>query len=337
MKLSIEQIRKITKGAVRVQEEKDGVHFYRLTKEQEDVYKNIHPDFYQKTLSTAGVRMEFQTNSKTLFIKAITSESVSRLYFSFDIFVNGELNGYMDNFSNVELPEKYPNAKLPLGTFEKTFLLGEGEKRVCIHFPWSVVSVIEEISLEDGAFVEPVKSEKKMLVYGDSITHGYDALRPSHRYASRIADAIGAEEINKAVGGEQFFPELAEKKDDFVPDYIMVAYGTNDWDSTTEEIVREHCEGFYSALVKNYPNTPIFALTPVWRKNYSDYRVFGEFSKVDKLMRESLKAYKNITVISGFDFIPKDINYYADRVVHPNDAGFEHYFNNLYKEIEKII
>ena len=174
-----------------------------------------------------------------------------------------------------------------------------------------------------------------MLVYGDSITHGYDALRPSNRYASKIADVLGAEEINKAVGGEQFFPELAEQKDELNPDYIMVAYGTNDWDSTTEEIVREHCEGFYSALCKNYPNTPIFALTPVWRKNYSDYRVFGEFNKVEKLMSESLKRFKNITVISGYDLIPKDISYFADRIVHPNDKGFEYYFENLYKEMER--
>lgn len=337
MKLNIEKIREITKGAVRIEEESDGIHFYRLTKGQEDVYKNIHSEFYQKTLSTAGVRMEFKTDSKTLFMKTKISESISRRYFSFDVFVNGETIGYLDNFSNVELPEKYPNAQLPLGEFQKEFLLGEGEKKVCIYFPWSVVAAIEEIVIDDGAYIEPVKSEKKMLIYGDSITHGYDALRPSNRYASRIADALGVEEINKAVGGEQFFPELAEEKDDFIPDYIMVAYGTNDWDSTTEEIVREHCEGFYSALCKHYPDTPIFALTPVWRKNYCDYRVFGEFSKVEKLMRESLKAFENITVISGYDFIPKDISYFADRVVHPNDKGFEYYFQKLYEEMKRIL
>lgn len=336
MKLTLEQIRKITKGVVRVAEEQDGFHFYRLTEGQENVYKNVHPDFYRRTLATSGVRMEFVTDSKELFLKSVTSVCLGRYFFSFEVFVNDELIGCLDNFSDIELPGKYAGIQLPLGAYGKTFSLGEGEKKVCIHLPWSVLAVIEEMELDDGAFIEPVKTDKKMLVYGDSITQGYDALRPSHRYTYRIAEALGAEEINKAVGGEQFFPEFAEEKDDFVPDYILVAYGTNDWDSTTEEIVRKHCEGFYSALCRNYPDTPIFALSPTWRTQWEDYRIFGEFRKVDRLMRESLKDYKNITVISCFDFIPKDANYFADRVVHPNDAGFEHYFNNLYKEIKTI-
>ena len=34
MKLDLDQIKAITAGAVRVQEEQDGIHFYRFTKEQ---------------------------------------------------------------------------------------------------------------------------------------------------------------------------------------------------------------------------------------------------------------------------------------------------------------
>lgn len=337
MKLSMEQIEKITKGAVRVLKESDGFHFYRFTGEQEEVYEKVKPDFWSKTFSTAGIRMEFKTDSKELFLKAVISEGSSRKYFSFDVFVNGEPVGYLDNFSGVELPEKYNEADLPFGEFEKTFTLGDGEKTVCIYFPWSVKAVIEEIAIDDDATLEPIEAKKKLLVYGDSITHGYDALRPSHRYASQIAEAFGFEEINKAIGGEQFFPELAEQEDDFVPDYIMIAYGTNDWDSVTREVFREHCEGFFDALTKNYPDTPIFALTPVWRKRESEDRVFGSFTDVDPFMREILKPYKNITVISGYEFIPKDISYFADKSVHPNDMGFEHYFTNLYAELKSHI
>lgn len=336
MKLNIEQIRKITKGAVRIEEESDGFHFYRLTEGQANVYKNVKPEFYNRTLATSGVRMEFVTDSKTLSMKTITSNSIGRFYFSFEVFVNDRLIGCLDNFPDSGMPERYAGIQLPLGAYEKEFYLGIGEKKVCIHFPWSVNAVIKEIAVDDGAFIEEVKTDKKMLVYGDSITQGYDAQRSSSRYAYRIADALGAEEINKAVGGEQFFPEFAEEKDDFVPDYILVAYGTNDWDSTTEEIVREHCQGFYSALHKNYPETPIFAISPVWRTQWQDERIFGDFGKVDTIIRDCVKDYENITVITGFYFIPQDINYFADRIVHPNDAGFEHYFKNLYKEIRKI-
>ena len=52
---------------------------------------------------------------------------------------------------------------------------------------------------------------------------------------ARLADALGAEEVNKAIGGECFFPELAATKEDFQPEYITVAYGTNDWSRKSAE------------------------------------------------------------------------------------------------------
>jgi len=337
MILTAEQIKAVTNGAVEVAEEADGIHFHRFTEEQEIVYQNMKPDFYAKCFATAGIRLEFKTNSTSLLVKTKVSSASSRKFFSLDVLVDGKVKGYLDNFSEEELPEYYSDVDVPLGSFSKCFPLGEGEKTVTIYLPWSVKTVMEELSVDDGAYVLPVKREKKLLVYGDSITHGYDALRPSHRYAAQIADAFGLEEVNRGIGGEQFFPALAEKKDAFVPDYIMVAYGTNDWDSTTREKVKEHALGFFLALTKNYPDTPIFALTPIWRMQYDEERVFGPFTEVDGFMREILSDYKNITVIRGYDFIPKDESYFADRIVHPNDCGFEHYFKNLYEELKKYI
>lgn len=334
MKLNIAQVREITKGAVRVTEERDGFHFYRFTKEQEELYNSVNKDFYKKTFSTAGIRLTLKTDSRTLFLKTITSKSSSRTYFSFDVFVDGKPVGYLDNFSNVELPEKYPKADLPMGVFEGTFSLGEGEKTVCIYFPWSVQAVIEEISIDDGAFIKPVKTEKKMLAFGDSITHGYDALRPSMRYAARLANALGAEEVNKAIGGECFFPELAAAKEDFQPEYITVAYGTNDWTNKSAEEFKTNCKAFYTALSGNYPEAKIYAFTPIWRKDLNVERVCGRFEDVEKYIRECVEGLNNVTVISGFDLVPKDEKYFADRSLHPNDEGFGYYFKNLYKKLE---
>lgn len=335
MKLNIEQIREITTGAVRITEEQDGIHFYRFTKAQEEMYRNVSRDFFVKSQATAGVRMEFLTDSKTLEIKTNISSGSSRKYFAFDVFVNGELNGHLANFNEEDVTEDYLSVEYEQGNFSKTFSLGEGEKTVSIYFPWSVAAVIEELIVDDGAFVMPTKEKKKLLVYGDSITQGYDALRPSHRYASRIADAFGLEEVNKAIGGEVHRVALAEEKDDFTPDYIMVAYGTNDWSKCPKADVKEKCEGFYKALCTNYSDTPIFTIAPIWRKDEDSYHDFGKFHEMEELIRETVKPYKNITVISGYDFIPKEEKYFSDKRLHPNDAGFEHYFHNLYKEITK--
>ena len=334
MKLNIEQIRKITRGAVRIEEEQDGVHFYRFTKAQEELYRSVSDDFFKKSYATAGVRMEFLTNSKTLEMKINVSSGSSRTYFAFDVFVDGELKGYLANFNEDDVAEDYISTVYEWGNFSKTFLLGEGEKTVSIYFPWSATAVIEAVIVDDDAFVEPTKEKKKLLVYGDSITQGYDALRPSHRYASRIADAFGLEEVNKAIGGEVHRAALAEEKDDFIPDYIMIAYGTNDWSKCPKANVKANCEGFYRAIRNHYPDTPILTIAPIWRKDGQDYREFGKFYEMEELIRETVKPYRNITVISGYDFVPKEEKYFADERLHPNDAGFERYFYNLHKAIK---
>ena len=62
-------------------------------------------------------------------------------------------------------------------------------------------------------------------------------------------------------------------------------------------------------------------------------RIFGAFEDVEKTIRECVKGIENITVISGFDFVPKDEKYYADLRLHPNDDGFESYAEHLYNAI----
>lgn len=337
MKLNLEQLHKITTGAVRIKEENGLFSFSRFTAEQEKLYQITNQDFYNKTFSTAGVKFSFKTDSKNLFIKLRTSVSSSRKYFSVDVFVNDCSVGYIDNFSDTELAQNYTQQEFLLGGFSKRFELGDGEKTVCVHLPWSVKTLIEEISIDDNAFIEGIKPKKKLIAFGDSITHGYDALRPSNRYIAKLADRLGAEEFNKGIGGERFFPELAELKDSFVPDYITVAYGTNDWNCIDGETFKSKCKAFYTNISQNYPDSKIFAITPIWRKDMSEYREFGEFKKVEQDIRSVVMNIENITVISGFDFVPENEKYFADLRLHPNDDGFEYYEKNLYDKIKKYI
>ena len=337
MKLKFDQIKEIITGAVRVTEKNGAVELYRLTEEQEELYRATNFFFYNRSFSSAGIKLLFRTDSKTLFLKLTTARALDRQYFSVDILVDGEVVGYLDNFSDISLPQNYTQTEFPLGEFSKEFQLGNGIKTVCIHMPWSTRTTIEEIVVDDGAFVEGIKKKKKLLVYGDSITHGYDALRPSNRYIAKLADALDAEEFNKAVGGAMFFPEFAELKDSIVPDYITVAYGTNDWTAMNKCSFEEKCKAFYETISRNYPEAKIFAITPIWRKDMNAEMIFGDFEQVEMSIRHSVKELKNVTVISGFEFVPKEEKFFADLRLHPNDEGFGHYFNNLYDEIKSKI
>lgn len=337
MNLNLEKIKEITTGTVRIAEKDGFFQFYRFTEEEENLYKEVSEDFYTKTFSTSGVKFLFRTDSETLELEGVVQRGSSRQYYSIDVFVNGEPLDYIDNFSDVELPQNYTLVQLPVGDFSKKFQLGKGEKTVCVHLPWSSGAKLTRIAIDDGALIEGIKSEKKLLAYGDSITHGYDALRPSNKYISKLADILGAEEFNKGIGGEVFREELAKFGQPFVPDYITVAYGTNDWSGREAEAFKTSCKEFFSNLSRNYPEAKIFAITPIWRKDMNLEKKFGEFEKVEEYIRECVKDLPNVTVIPGFDFVPKEEKYFADLRLHPNDEGFEYYAKNLYEQIKKLI
>lgn len=337
MKLNLKQIKSITCGAVSVEELDKGIVFHRFTKEQEDLYEEVSKDevrcFYDRCLTPAGVKLMFKTDSSMIKMKVFAEKRTSRNYFSVDIFADSKAVGYIDNFEIEKMHGNYTETELLLGECEGAFELPQGIKTVAIYLPWSVRLFIKEISLDDDSSIEPVKPAKKLLAYGDSITQGYDALRPSNRYVAKLADKLGAQELNKGIGGEFFRPELATLTDEFNPDYITVAYGTNDWGKKTYEEFKMNCRRFYETLSKNYPFARIFAISPIWRKDYLEEREFGPFESIENYIKEAVLDLENVTFVSGFDLVLHDEKYYADLCVHPTDEGFDYYFDNLYAKL----
>lgn len=337
MKLTFDQIKSITSGAVSMKQTPEGIQFFRFTEDQLAIYPRRREALVLKSLATSGMKFCFETDSESLFIKGNFVKASSRSYFSLDVKVNGKVIGSMDNFSGIEIPPIYTDMEFPMGRYEKRFSLGEGTKTVTVYLPWNKIVTLEEVSLVDGSFLKPIRFSKKLLAYGDSITQGFDAMRNYNRQAGRLAEMLGAEEVSKAVGAERFDPELAALRDDFDPEYILVAYGTNDWSGLTYEEFYSNCRGFFTNLQKNYPNAKIFVVTPIWRKDHGTPRAMGSFDMVARDIRQITAGMENVTVIDGLTLVPHDAAFYADGRLHPNDAGFEHYFQNLWKAVKEHI
>ena len=331
MQLTFSEIQSITTGAVRMTEEADGIHFYRFTAQQEEFYQKRKEEFYQKTFAASGVTLRFRTDSQKLSLAAEISRLVPRCYYAIEVQVSGQRIGSINNFEGQELPLNYPTAQLELGPVQKEFDLGPGLKEVRILLPWIVKTVLKSVCLDDGAVLEPIKPQKKLLCFGDSITQGYDALYPSRKYTTQLADFLGAEEFNKAIGGEIFVPGLAELGDDLEPDYITVAYGTNDWSAMGREYVEKSSREFYCKLRKTYPNAPIYAITPIWRGDKDMEKPVGPFSDVPKIIAAAIEGLPNVKLVNGYEFVPQDTRYFADQRLHPNDSGFCQYAENLKK------
>lgn len=329
MQLSMEQIWRATQGIVRCERDEKGVFVHRMSEAQEQLYNYGTA----ARMGVAGVKMEFVTDSPTLTLKVFTECFGTRGFFRFEVFSGDNRVGTLDNFEDTtpvfnEEGQVLPPDNFRQGEFEKIFSLGAGMKTVRVYFPYTVRVRLLSVELEDAACFVPVKRGKKLIAYGDSITHGYDALNPSGSYIVRLADALGAELYNKAIAGDVFRPKLLEETEPVEPDYITVAYGTNDWHGRSREDFEKYCVVFYDTLIKKYPRAKIFAITPVWRYTDEVTRV-GTLQDARDFIEKTASKYPNVTVIRGDDLIPPDRNLFYDTRLHPSDAGFDHYFRNL--------
>lgn len=330
MKLSTEQIKKLTRGASDVISEDGKIKFLRFT-EREMPYVN-NPNL----LYTAGIQLEFRTDGEILKLKINTTTITKCSFFCFDIFVNGKLIGCIRNINDEECIGNYAEKEYTVGTYEGEFELGKGDKTVRILFPHSVISDIINIEVTEPSYIEPVRKEKSLIVYGDSISQGFDAVHPSSAYAVRLADALDAELFNKTLGGGICNPELAIAGGDIDADYVVIAYGTNDWNTCERDVFVKNSDEFIKAISKNYPKAQIFVLSPIWRKSINDSKPFGSFSEVEKILVETCCRYERAIHIPGINLVPHDENLFGDLRIHPSDKGFEYYFENLMKNIKEL-
>lgn len=341
MKLSEEKIQSIATGISYISKTPEGrLRLHRFTPAEEKLYRKVRNSFYTKTLCSSGIKLSFSTDSKSIYIKGATSLGTTRSYMATEVYENGKRIGLYTNYSDMEIPKAYAELNCSLGDVECCFSLTPGDKQIDVYLPWSVILDIDEISVDNGAYVTPIKRDRLMLAYGDSITQGYDALKPYNRYSCRLAELLGADEHNKAVGGEIFFPALAKLADKTLkPDYVTVAYGTNDWYfRRNAELFKADALEFLREISNAYPKAKIFVFTPIWRKETeSEAKSLGSLEKMADTISALAADIPNLYVIRGYDAVPHAENYFADLRLHPNDEGYRHQVNAFYEKMKGFV
>ena len=313
-RLTFDEIKAITFGAVKITEEENGIHFFKCTDKQNEAWKALSEVLGTRALTTTGVHMEFYTDSKTLRFSFIQGGK-------FDIWIDGVL---MHKINMGEFREA--------GTVPE-IALGDGEKRVMVALPSHSTGVLSFVEVDDGAFVRPAEFKTKMLFIGDSITQGYNADYDSLSFAYRTAMYFDAEYVIQGIGGA-FFHETTFDEIPFDADTVIIAYGTNDFGrSKTIEELYDHADKFLAQVKAYYDGKRLVALTPIWRADDQD-RACGSF----KLVCDTVKqvAEKNgFEVVDGMTLVPHITEFFRDAHLHPNDLGFGLYAENLIKALNK--
>lgn len=327
MKLNLDQIKEITLGALNIDVSEAGEYnFYRFTEHQmEDVYIEI-PDFYKKSKAAAGIRLDFLTDSETLSFRYTIKSGSSRKFYFFDICVDGVMVAHE---GEAEMTAKSGEIKVTLGA-------GKTERRVTVWLPGLSIVRLSDITLDDGATLRRAPASLKILVLGDSITQGYDAVYPSQCYANKLAAMLDAEIVNQAIGGEVFRPEILDENLPFTPDLITVAFGTNDWSKCTAETFEKNADAFYTKLATIYPDKPAFVILPIWRADWEKVTKAKPFHESRAILKALAEKHPNFHTIDGCKLTPHLPAFFSDLYLHPNDLGFEIYAQELVKRMNEI-
>ena len=322
MQADIELVRKITRGALTIEALDGAIVFHRFTEKQRRVYESNH-GYWLKTFADAGIRLEFTTDARSFLFGGAVEAASTRDFYFFDISVNGALVRHVGSHALHEQPD-----------FEFETALPEGTNRVTVYLPGLAKVLLKRLDFAGATKVEPVEKKRRIICYGDSITQGYDARYPSLAYTNIIADMLDAEVVNKAIGGDRFNPELAAQPDAGRFDLAIVGYGTNDWSHELREVLKDKSERFFDLVTRNYPGTPVCAILPLWRRDWTRVTDVGTFAEGHAIIRAAAERHPSITIVNGWELLPHLESCVSDGL-HPNDFGFQFMARNLLKQLPR--
>lgn len=321
MKISNNTLKRFIKGACYFETSGGYLSPYKFSKAQIDWFHNegYDPFWYERTIYTAGIRIEFKTNSdfvsfdyKNMHGAALTSRSNS-----VDIYIDGVL------YSIFRLENAKGNlyANLP-----------SGEKTVTIYLPNDCKFGIKNFTFE-GNYKAIKDKGQKVLVIGDSITQGYGPLFSSGSYFNVLQRLTGYNMLNQGIGGLRCEPASLTAVDGFEPDKIITFLGTNWYDAADIYDYENATIEFYKKLTELYPNKEILSISPIWRGD--DGLDKKRFDWCIDIVKRELNRYDNIRFVDGFTLMPHVEECCCDKL-HPNEYGCLLLAQSIYKEIKKF-
>ncbi len=302
MKLSLEQIKNLTVGAVEIEQTADGIYFYKMQKCQVDAFYALSEILGFRAKTTTGIRLDFETDSKFL---AFEVKSGGR----FEYFIDGVYQGTVpitDGYAKIDLAKPC---------------------RITLCFPSHEIGVVDNVELSDGASIVRHIFDKKALFIGDSITQGWNSGIDTLSYAYRTSFALNYDSIIQGVGGAYYHASTFADSD-FEPDIVIVAYGTNDVNhfKTKDEMISQ-LRLYLGKVKETYSSCKIYAISPIWVSGGSEEKRMGNLWECYELIADEIKKC-GVEHINGLDLVPHERRYFADDL-HPNKDGFEEYARNL--------
>ena len=187
-------------------------------------------------------------------------------------------------------------------------------------------------------FVRPPKEEelpdKKMVIYGSSITHWCKAYDSRNSYAYRAGKLLGADVLNKGMAGSC---EIDKESIDYIvslnADIVFLELGINVISHISAEEFEKRVKYAFEAMPKD---KRIYAtgMYDCYITLDENHPLSEKFKIFNGIVLNLSKEYGHINYID-----PKKIldspTYLSDDMIHPTDFGHIQMSQNLFNEIKK--
>lgn len=333
MKLTFDQLKSILTGCMEISQNTDGsACVRRMTARQRAPYLKNRPGHAFPCEYSTNITLDFCTDATSAAVTLRGRRRKMNAEITVDLLVD---NVPAQSVCYLQEAEESTDAT-DYGPHTFRFTLPGKTCRVTLQLPYS--NTVDSLTLElsDGAGLQPYVHSRTLVAFGDSITYGATASRPSLTYISRLARMLDAKVHNFSIGGERFLDWKIIPGTYPKADFVIAAYGSNDYGQKKycHELFRQKMPVFFQKLHEAFPQTPIFVLLPLWRLNEDEpQNDIPNLQTVRDAVRKEIGQYPNMTAVDCQDFIPHEPKYFADARLHPNNEGMALYANAVYEAI----
>ncbi len=293
--------------------------------------------------ATAGGQIRFRTDSTQVAVRVRLSGLANMTHMpatgqcGFDVYL-GEPNRQVYYYTT-----KYDRTQQ---SYE--ILLCDLERgptySITLNFPLYQGVESVEVGLEPGSTILPplpYASDRRVILYGTSITQGGCASRPGMCYSNILSRRINLEFINLGFSGNgKGEPEVARTVAEIDAACFVLDFAQN---NETVESLRAVYGPFMETLRAKHPETPILAVTPI----YAAREAFGEapparLEPMRELIRQVAaariaKGDGHLQIVEGTDLLGPAQGAGLVDGTHPNDLGFEWMAEGFATRLRKVL
>lgn len=206
--------------------------------------------------------------------------------------------------------------------FFKNDIFSKDVVRIVLYCARVILSSIETYGREIRKPTAEELPKTTIFAYGSSITHGTAALAAPLTYIGTAARLLGAQVMNKGLGGSCFCEK--ETADFFAQsmkyDYMIFECATNMFDDFSLDEIEQRCTYLIKKMLEKNPGKKIFVLTPpIPKVRYDKPGFYAELIETVKKIHSCVNS--EMCILINSEEFEDSTAYVTTDMIHPSTEG----------------